>query len=449
MPTLAELSVLLRLLARSATGQKLSSYTTLITGPRRPGEQDGPEELHVVVLDNGRSNLRGTRYEEMLGCIRCGACLNVCPVYRKAGGGAYGPVYSGPMGAVLVPLLVGLEQAPALPHASSLCGACTDACPVKIPLHELLLDLRSDLAEDGIASRRERLGFTLWSLAWSSPLGYRLSTSARPARAAARGSRRARPRLGRGPRSAPALAPLPGPPVIERFADNARAAGFVVHRGAAPELPGAGVSRALCGLADTGSVVLAASPDEPRARSLLPEVHVSLLREADVLPGSRGAVRAARRRAAERARDRHGAEPQRRHRAAAGGRSPRPGRGPRGARAVSALPKILSAPPVKDVPAAIERFHAIEAALPANDGIVWFTRLYRSVTEAVAGEARQAEVRGSRVPRAPRRRVREPLPRRAPRLGLGALEGAEGLGAPLRGALAAAESRRSSSPSRG
>ena len=176
VPTLADLSVLLRLLARSATGQKLSSYTTLVTGPRRPGEQDGPEELHVVVLDNGRSNLRGTRYEEMLSCIRCGACLNVCPIYRKAGGGAYGPVYSGPMGAVLVPLLVGLEQAPALPHASSLCGACTDACPVKIPLHELLLGLRSDLVEGGIASRGERLGFTLWSYAWSSPFGYRIST---------------------------------------------------------------------------------------------------------------------------------------------------------------------------------------------------------------------------------------------------------------------------------
>jgi L-lactate dehydrogenase complex protein LldF len=177
VPTTAELSVLLRLLARSATGQKLSSYTTLISGPRRPGEVDGPEELHIVILDNGRSNLRGTRYEEMLNCIRCGACLNVCPIYRKAGGGAYGPVYSGPMGAVLVPLLVGLEQAPALPHASSLCGACTDACPVKIPLHDLLLDLRDDLVGTGVASRWERLAFTAWSFAWSSPLGYRVSTA--------------------------------------------------------------------------------------------------------------------------------------------------------------------------------------------------------------------------------------------------------------------------------
>ncbi len=174
---LGDLAVLLQLLARSGTGQKLSAYTTLITGPRREGERDGPDELHVVILDNGRSNLLGTRYREMLACIRCGSCLNVCPVYRKTGGAAYGPVYSGPMGAVLVPLLVGLERARELPHASSLCGACTAACPVKIPLHELLLELRRDLVEAGAASRLERLAFALWSLAWSSPIGYRASTS--------------------------------------------------------------------------------------------------------------------------------------------------------------------------------------------------------------------------------------------------------------------------------
>ena len=176
VPTLGELATLLRLLARSATGQKLTSYTTLITGPRREGETDGPEELHVVVIDNGRTNLLGTKYQEMLNCIRCGACLNVCPVYRKAGGAAYGPVYSGPMGAVLAPLLAGLERAPDLPHASSLCGACTSACPVKIPLHELLLELRRDRVATGTTSRAERLAFTLWSLAWSTPGGYRVST---------------------------------------------------------------------------------------------------------------------------------------------------------------------------------------------------------------------------------------------------------------------------------
>ncbi len=149
--SLSDLAVMLRLLARSGTGQRLSTYTTLITGPRRAGEQDGPDELHVVILDNGRSKLADGRYREMLACIRCGACLNVCPVYRKTGGAAYGPVYSGPMGAVLVPLLEGFEHAADLPHASSLCGACTDACPVKIPLHELLLELRRDLVDEGVA----------------------------------------------------------------------------------------------------------------------------------------------------------------------------------------------------------------------------------------------------------------------------------------------------------
>ncbi|MGH3103803.1 MAG: lactate utilization protein B, partial [Gaiellaceae bacterium] len=177
VPTLQDLAVLLQLLPRSATGQKLTSYTRLFTGPRREGESDGPEQLHVIVIDNGRTNLRRGRYKEMLACIRCGACLNVCPVYRKGGGGAYGPVYSGPMGAVFVPLLTRLERAPALPHASSLCGACSDACPVKIPLHELLLELRRDLVGERVTPLRERLAFTLWSWLWSSVLGYRVSTA--------------------------------------------------------------------------------------------------------------------------------------------------------------------------------------------------------------------------------------------------------------------------------
>jgi L-lactate dehydrogenase complex protein LldF len=148
-----------------------------VTGPRREGEADGPDELHVVILDNGRTDILTGRYREMLNCIRCGACINVCPVYRKAGGAAYGPVYSGPMGAVLAPLLAGLDRAPDLPHASSLCGACTAACPVKIPLHEFLLELRRDRVEERIAPRSERIAFALWSLAWSRPLLYRLSTA--------------------------------------------------------------------------------------------------------------------------------------------------------------------------------------------------------------------------------------------------------------------------------
>jgi L-lactate dehydrogenase complex protein LldF len=177
VPTLPDLAILLELLARSATGQPLSTYTRLLTGPRSDSEEDGPEEFHVVIIDNGRTALRRGRYREMLACIRCGACLNVCPVYRKAGGGAYGPVYSGPMGAVLVPLLVGLQHAPSLPHASSLCGACSAACPVKIPLHELLLDLRRDLVDEHVATLTERLTFLLWSLVWSRPRTYRLTTT--------------------------------------------------------------------------------------------------------------------------------------------------------------------------------------------------------------------------------------------------------------------------------
>jgi L-lactate dehydrogenase complex protein LldF len=177
VPTLDDLAVLLQLLARSGTGQALTTYTRLLTGPRRADEEDGPEEMHVVIVDNGRTGLLRGRYREMLACIRCGACLNVCPVYRKSGGGAYGPVYSGPMGAVLLPLLHGLEREPGLPHASSLCGACTAACPVKIPLHELLLDLRRDLVGEGVTPRAERWAFSLWSLLWSRPVLYRLSTT--------------------------------------------------------------------------------------------------------------------------------------------------------------------------------------------------------------------------------------------------------------------------------
>lgn len=132
----------LALLARSATGQPMSVYTTAITGPRRADDPDGPEEVHIVLLDNGRSQYVGTEYEEILQCIRCGACLNVCPVYKKAGGHAYGNPYSGPVGAVVAPLLFGLEAYGALPQASTLCGACKDACPAAIDIPRLLLALR-------------------------------------------------------------------------------------------------------------------------------------------------------------------------------------------------------------------------------------------------------------------------------------------------------------------
>src|SRR5205807_1080860 len=149
LPRFADLGVLLPLLTRSATGQRLSTYVSMITGPRRPGEVDGPERLHVVFLDHNRRALLGTPYEEMLACVRCGACLNVCPVYRRIGGHAYDAVYSGPMGAVLTPLLSGGSEGRDLPDASSLCGACSEVCPVGIPLADLLVRLRADLRRPG------------------------------------------------------------------------------------------------------------------------------------------------------------------------------------------------------------------------------------------------------------------------------------------------------------
>jgi L-lactate dehydrogenase complex protein LldF len=151
VPSLEHLGPLLKLLARSATSQTLTIYTTLVTGPRRPGAHDGPEHLHLILLDNGRSALLRPESRELLRCIRCGACLNACPVYRKAGGGhAYGAVYSGPIGAVLTPELKGLANYPDLPHASSLCGACFDACPVKIDIPAHLVRLRGELVQHGI-----------------------------------------------------------------------------------------------------------------------------------------------------------------------------------------------------------------------------------------------------------------------------------------------------------
>jgi len=157
-PTWDDAAAWLALLARSATGQPLSIYTTAITGPARPGESAGPQELHIVLVDNQRSTYLGTTYEVVLQCIRCGSCLNICPVYREAGGHAYGSPYSGPIGAVISPLLFGLERYEALPHASSLCGACLDVCPVRIDLPRMLLQLRADEVEKGIGPRSLKLG---------------------------------------------------------------------------------------------------------------------------------------------------------------------------------------------------------------------------------------------------------------------------------------------------
>ncbi|MEZ5218300.1 MAG: LutB/LldF family L-lactate oxidation iron-sulfur protein [Ilumatobacteraceae bacterium] len=175
--TWEQADTILNVLARSATGQHVTTYTNVVTGPRRDGEVDGPDEVHVIVLDNGRSELLGTPLAEALGCIRCGACLNVCPVYRQVGGHAYGWVYSGPIGAVLTPMLAAdHERAAELSSASTLCGACMEACPVEIPLQDLLLELRARKAAG--AGTAEKSGWHAWATAWGSGGRYRASTRA-------------------------------------------------------------------------------------------------------------------------------------------------------------------------------------------------------------------------------------------------------------------------------
>ena len=148
IPTLADLDRFLKILARSATGQKLSVYTTLVNGPRRPGDDCGPEAVHVVLIDNGRTRVMASDSAEILGCIRCGACMNVCPVYSSIGGHAYGDTYPGPVGAVITPALRGLHEWKDLPSASSLCGACRDVCPVRLDIPRMLLQLRHEAAPE-------------------------------------------------------------------------------------------------------------------------------------------------------------------------------------------------------------------------------------------------------------------------------------------------------------
>ena len=174
IPRLADLPVFLKLLARAATGQTLSVYTTLLTGPRRPNEPDGPQEFHLVILDNGRSRILSGPFRESLECIRCGACLNACPVYRRIGGHAYGGVYSGPIGSILTPLYDSVSNNPELPHASSLCGACQAACPVKINIPRMLIGLR-EVQHHHRTSTGEHLAYKLWSLVLRKPWLYRLA----------------------------------------------------------------------------------------------------------------------------------------------------------------------------------------------------------------------------------------------------------------------------------
>ena len=172
VPTLEDASVLLRLLARSATGQEITAYTTFFTGPRRPGDPDGPEAFHVVLVDNGRSAMFGGPYRDMLRCIRCGACLNHCPVYSAVGGHAYGWVYPGPMGSVLTPLMVGLEEGGTLANASSLCGRCEEVCPMSIPLPQLLREHRRQEFERRLGPPRSRLALAVWGFFATRPRLY-------------------------------------------------------------------------------------------------------------------------------------------------------------------------------------------------------------------------------------------------------------------------------------
>ncbi|MEW5424649.1 LutB/LldF family L-lactate oxidation iron-sulfur protein [Amorphus sp. 3PC139-8] len=176
VPTLDDASTLLRVLARSATGQDMSVYTTLSSGPRREGDPDGPDEFHVVLVDNGRSSMLGTDFQDMLRCIRCGACMNHCPVYHAVGGHAYGWVYPGPMGAVLTPSLVGVDQAGHLPNASTFCGRCESVCPVRIPLPKLMRHWREDEFARHLQPRAARTGLGVWAFFARRPRAYRLMT---------------------------------------------------------------------------------------------------------------------------------------------------------------------------------------------------------------------------------------------------------------------------------
>ncbi len=175
VPTLDDAATILRVLARSATGQEMSVYTTFSTGPRRDGDLDGPTEFHVVLLDNGRSEMVGGELQELLRCIRCGACMNHCPVYHAVGGHAYGWVYPGPIGAALDPHLIGLEEARHLPNASTFCGRCEEVCPMRIPLPKILRHWREQSFERGMTPAAERFGVKLWAFFAKRPRLYHLA----------------------------------------------------------------------------------------------------------------------------------------------------------------------------------------------------------------------------------------------------------------------------------
>ena len=176
VPTLEDASAILRVLARSATGQEFSSYTTFSNGPRRAEDTDGPEQFHVVLLDNGRSELLGTESQEVLRCIRCGACMNHCPVYGAIGGHAYGWVYPGPIGSVITPTLIGVDEARHLPNASTFCGRCEQVCPMRIPLPKLMRHHRETAFAEKLTPATERAGLSVWAFFAQRPALYRMAT---------------------------------------------------------------------------------------------------------------------------------------------------------------------------------------------------------------------------------------------------------------------------------
>ena len=177
VPTLEDTAQILRVLARSATGQDMSVYTTLSTGPKREDDLDGPEEYHVILLDNGRTAMLGTEFEEMLRCIRCGACMNHCPVYHAVGGHSYGSVYPGPMGAVLTPSLSGIDKSGHLPNASTFCGRCESVCPMRIPLPKMMRHWREKEFESHLTPKPARAGLGVWAYFARRPKLYRAAVS--------------------------------------------------------------------------------------------------------------------------------------------------------------------------------------------------------------------------------------------------------------------------------
>jgi L-lactate dehydrogenase complex protein LldF len=176
VPTLEDVSTLLRLLPRSATGQSISNYISFTTGTKDAPDAFGAEHFHIILLDAGRTKLVGTDMQEMLRCIRCGACMNHCPVYQNVGGHAYGWVYPGPMGSILTPTYVGIENALDLPHASTFCNQCGVVCPVKIPLPDLMRKLREKQVERGLRPWAERVGLRIWSWLAQRPAFYATAT---------------------------------------------------------------------------------------------------------------------------------------------------------------------------------------------------------------------------------------------------------------------------------